>query len=53
MTTLTTAPGCPALDARSARTAPATHVTPQGAAWLASASAHPRTTLALWQARCV
>ncbi len=48
MTTLTTAPGCSALDAR---VAPATHVTPQGAAWLASASASPRTTLALWQAR--
>ncbi|MFD3548539.1 bifunctional DNA primase/polymerase [Streptomyces sp. NPDC058655] len=48
MTTLTTAPGCPAPDAR---TTPATRVTPQGAAWLASASAHPRSTLALWQAR--
>ncbi|MET9324003.1 bifunctional DNA primase/polymerase [Streptomyces sp. NPDC003038] len=48
MTTLTTASACPAPDAR---TAPATHVTPQGAAWLASASAHPRTTLALWEAR--
>ncbi len=42
MTTLTTAP---------AHTAPATHVTPQGAAWLASAAAHPRRTLAVWQAR--
>ncbi|PJN16748.1 hypothetical protein CG724_22470 [Streptomyces sp. CB02120-2] len=46
MTTLT---GCPALDVRPS--APATDVTPSGAAWLASASAHPRTTLALWQAR--
>ncbi|MFF7300893.1 hypothetical protein ACIPRL_35745 [Streptomyces sp. NPDC090085] len=53
MTTLTTASGCPTLDARSARTrtAPAPHVTPQGAAWLASASARPHGTLALWQAR--
>lgn len=42
MTTLTTA---------HARTAPATHVTPQGAAWLASAAAHPRRTLAVWEAR--
>ncbi|MER5872357.1 bifunctional DNA primase/polymerase [Streptomyces sp. NPDC002044] len=49
MTTLTTAPGSSALGARTA--VPATHVTPQGAAWLASASASPRTTLALWQAR--
>ncbi|GHI89512.1 hypothetical protein Sxan_68760 [Streptomyces xanthophaeus] len=48
MTTLTTAPGCPALDTR---TAPATHVTPQGAAWLSSASAHPRSTLAIWETR--
>lgn len=48
MTTLTTAPGCPALDTR---TAPATHVTPQGAAWLVSACAHPRSTLAAWEAR--
>lgn len=48
MTTLTTAPGCPALDAR---TAPATHVTPQGAAWLVSACADPRRTLAAWEAR--
>lgn len=46
MTTLT---GCPALDVRT--NAPATHVTPQGAAWLASAAAHPHSTLALWQAR--
>ncbi|MFD3325849.1 bifunctional DNA primase/polymerase [Streptomyces sp. NPDC058701] len=48
MTTLTTASGSSALDAR---VAPATHVTAQGAAWLASASASPRTTLALWLAR--
>lgn len=48
MTTLTTASGCSALDTR---VAPATHVTAQGAAWLASASASPRTTLALWLAR--
>ncbi|MFI5616851.1 bifunctional DNA primase/polymerase [Streptomyces sp. NPDC051567] len=48
MTTLMTAPGCPGLDVRSA---PATHVTPQGAAWLASASADPRRALALWGAR--
>lgn len=48
MTTLTTG-CCP----RTAQThpAPATHVTPQGAAWLASASAHPRHTLARWRAR--
>ncbi len=46
MTTLTTAPACPTHDARTA-----THVTPQGAAWLASASAHPHSTLALWEAR--
>lgn len=53
MTTLTTAHGCTALHApgERTRTAPATHVTPQGAAWLASASAHPRRTLALWEAR--
>ncbi|AWZ08768.1 hypothetical protein DRB89_34215 [Streptomyces sp. ICC4] len=46
MTILT---GCPALDVRTS--APATHVTPAGAAWLASASAHPQGTLAAWQAR--
>ncbi len=53
MTTLTTAHGCTALHApgERTRTAPATHVTPQGAAWLASASAHPSRTLALWEAR--
>lgn len=51
MTTLTTAAGCPALEGLDARTAPATQVTPQGAAWLASASAHPENTLAAWQAR--
>ncbi|EFL15273.1 conserved hypothetical protein [Streptomyces sp. C] len=51
MTTLTTAAGCPALDGPDARTAPATQVTAQGAAWLASASAHPGETLAAWQAR--
>ncbi|MEU8459606.1 bifunctional DNA primase/polymerase [Streptomyces sp. NPDC029003] len=51
MTTLTTAAGCPALDGLDARPAPVTQVTPQGAAWLASASAHPRSTLAAWQAR--
>ncbi|MEV7834427.1 bifunctional DNA primase/polymerase [Streptomyces subrutilus] len=45
---MTTAPGCPSPDTR---TAPATHVTPQGAAWLASASTRPQRTLALWQAR--
>ncbi|MFJ7202895.1 bifunctional DNA primase/polymerase [Streptomyces sp. NPDC098789] len=45
MTTMTTATGCPALHG------PATHVTPQGAAWLASASPYPRSTLALWQDR--
>lgn len=49
MTTLTTAMTSPALDTRCAR--PATHVTPQGAAWLASAAADPERTLALWQAR--
>lgn len=48
MTTLTTAPGRPALDVR---TAPATHVTPQGAAWLVSACADPVGTLAAWEAR--
>ncbi|WP_223837710.1 hypothetical protein [Streptomyces venezuelae] len=64
-TTLTTDSGCPvhgtagAAAARGAagvkRAARATHapsagwVTPQGAAWLASASAYPRSTLALWQ----
>ncbi|WP_107417152.1 bifunctional DNA primase/polymerase [Streptomyces sp. CB00455] len=48
MTTLMTATGCPAPDARSA---PAGHVTQQGAAWLASACAHPRAVLAAWQAR--
>lgn len=47
MTTLT---GCPALDVRTT-TASATHVTPAGAAWLASASAQPGGTLAAWQAR--
>ncbi|MGE7385454.1 bifunctional DNA primase/polymerase [Streptomyces sp. NPDC004126] len=51
MTTLTTAAGCPALDGPDARTAPATQVTAQGAAWLASASAHPGETLAAWEAR--
>ncbi len=49
MTTLTTAPGRPAL--LDVRTAPATHVTPQGAAWLVSACARPRSTLAAWEAR--
>lgn len=48
MTTLT---GCPALDLRTTTTASATHVTPAGAAWLASASAQPGGTLAAWQAR--
>lgn len=47
MTTLTS---CPAMDARTPRT-PATHVTPAGAAWLASASAQPHSTLCAWQAR--
>ncbi|MFJ3834033.1 bifunctional DNA primase/polymerase [Streptomyces sp. NPDC090054] len=51
MTTLTTAPGCPSLDGTDGRPASATHVTPQGAAWLASASAHPEHTLVAWQAR--
>ncbi|MDK9500602.1 hypothetical protein QEZ40_006430 [Streptomyces katrae] len=51
MTTLTTAADCPALDGPDARTAPATQVTAQGAAWLASASAHPGETLAAWEAR--
>ncbi|MGW0394048.1 bifunctional DNA primase/polymerase [Streptomyces sp. NPDC003042] len=51
MTTLTTAARCSASDGLHARTAPATHVTPQGAAWLTSASAHPRSTLAAWQDR--
>lgn len=48
MTTLTTASvsTCPTQDARTA-----THVTALGAAWLASASAHPHQTLAAWQAR--
>ncbi len=46
MTTLTTAPACPAPHASTA-----THVTPQGAAWLASASAYPHSTLARWEAR--
>ncbi|SDK96138.1 bifunctional DNA primase/polymerase [Streptomyces indicus] len=27
------------------------YVTPEGAAWLASATSHPRSTLALWQSR--
>ncbi|MDJ0379676.1 bifunctional DNA primase/polymerase [Streptomyces sp. G-G2] len=45
MTTMTTATGCPTLHA------PATHVTPQGAAWLASASPYPHSTLTLWQSR--
>lgn len=48
MTTLTAAPGRPAPEVR---TAPATHVTPQGAAWLVSGCAHPRSTLAAWEAR--
>ncbi|MEW1635731.1 bifunctional DNA primase/polymerase [Streptomyces sp. NPDC093801] len=51
MTILTTATDCPALDGIDARTAPATQVTPQGAAWLASASAHPGSTLAVWEGR--
>ncbi|KMO99256.1 hypothetical protein ACS04_03405 [Streptomyces roseus] len=55
MTTLTTAPAYPAdapTPAPHARTAThVTHVTPQGAAWLASASAYPHGTLARWQAR--
>lgn len=46
----TTLTGCPALDVRTT-TASATHVTPAGAAWLASASARPQGTLAAWQAR--
>ncbi|WP_330330611.1 hypothetical protein OHS33_13280 [Streptomyces sp. NBC_00536] len=45
MTTMTTATGCPALHG------PATHVTPQGAAWLASASPYPQSTLTLWRDR--
>ncbi|OEJ32115.1 hypothetical protein BGK67_12845 [Streptomyces subrutilus] len=49
MTTLTTAPGRPALP--DVRTASAAHVTPQGAAWLASACARPGATLAAWEAR--
>lgn len=49
---MTTLAECPALHTRDARTAaPATHVTPAGAAWLASASLRPRATLAAWQAR--
>ncbi|WP_260610267.1 bifunctional DNA primase/polymerase [Streptomyces sp. WAC06614] len=45
----TTDTGCPARG--TGDTAAATHVTPQGAAWLASAAPYPRSTLALWQAR--
>ncbi|MEU6892317.1 bifunctional DNA primase/polymerase [Streptomyces sp. NPDC046557] len=45
MTTLT---GCPALDVRPA---PATQVTHEGAAWLASACTHPRSALAVWEER--
>ncbi|MEV8535312.1 bifunctional DNA primase/polymerase [Streptomyces sp. NPDC051211] len=55
MTTLTTESRCPGLDtahsALPAHAASATRVTPQGAAWLVSASAHPRSTLAVWQGR--
>ncbi|MEV7729864.1 bifunctional DNA primase/polymerase [Streptomyces sp. NPDC087917] len=51
MTTLTTATRCPALDGIDARTAPATHVTPQGSAWLTSACAHPDRALAAWRER--
>ena len=51
MTTLTTATACPSLDGTDGRPASTTHVTPQGAAWLASASARPEHTLAAWQAR--
>ncbi|MCB5182515.1 hypothetical protein LG632_24455 [Streptomyces sp. SMC 277] len=52
---MTTDTGCPARDARlpgAVRdSAPATHVTAQGAAWLASAAPYARSTLAAWQAR--
>ncbi len=51
MTTLTTAPGCPALDTRTAPATHVTHVTRQGAAWLSSASARPGSTLAIWEGR--
>ncbi|MFD3871360.1 bifunctional DNA primase/polymerase [Streptomyces sp. NPDC058623] len=51
MTTLTTASTGPSLDGTDGRPASATHVTPQGAAWLASASARPEHTLAAWLAR--
>ncbi|WP_392891538.1 bifunctional DNA primase/polymerase [Streptomyces sp. LN699] len=47
MTTLT---GCAALEVRTAP-ASATLVTPEGAAWLASACALPHETLAAWRAR--
>lgn len=39
------------ISASETRPAPVAHVTPQGAAWLASASAQPRRTLATWLAR--
>src|SRR4051812_22206944 len=45
MTTLT---GCPALDVRPA---PATQVTHEGAAWLASPCPPPRGALAVWEER--
>ncbi|MER5931278.1 bifunctional DNA primase/polymerase [Streptomyces sp. NPDC002054] len=48
-TTLTTKATGVAGAAQPAHTPSAAQVTPQGAAWLASASAHPRSTLALWQ----
>ncbi|MFG2295392.1 bifunctional DNA primase/polymerase [Streptomyces sp. NPDC048603] len=48
-TTLTPNSGCPALE--SARVAQTTQVTPEGAAWLASASAYPQSTLSLWRQR--
>ncbi|MFF5444503.1 bifunctional DNA primase/polymerase [Streptomyces sp. NPDC012888] len=49
MTTLTPDTDSPVLD--RTRGASAAHVTPEGAAWLVSASAHPQSTLAVWRAR--
>ncbi|MGW1762919.1 bifunctional DNA primase/polymerase [Streptomyces sp. NPDC002073] len=39
------------LEAEGVGRHPATRVTPPGAAWLASSSPHPRSTLSLWEAR--
>ncbi|GHB41099.1 hypothetical protein GCM10010347_08490 [Streptomyces cirratus] len=47
MTTLT---GCPA-PALDVRPEPATQVTHEGAAWLASACTHPRSALTVWEER--